>query len=578
MATKLPLSPERLAEIANQSFVTETNQKAFGVDKKADVAVKDYKQVSGITTSDDAANRAKNADKTINDITTPSDDKNDPFKDLFSRINTLQQDLNKAKEAEKKAKEAQANADVQAKLKGTPSAEEAAATGNADMNAAATAINGDGTTQNIQDPVIRARADKMIANVGIINNQMQTLSQYRKQFNEYTQQDIDSIARTAERSIQRQVEENKRTTDAMRFAGVLAGRAQFAPVTEQSIIAEVIQDGLDKIEVINEKKNSAIREARKAEAEFNVDIFEQQAELAKEYNNEIESTISAMNAQVRQVEADERERTKFRQEQADRSAFILAPELINATPEEIQAAALANGIDPGLLAREVQGYQDERQMTNLDIEGKKMGLKLDEANLIGQRISNAINQEELNELRSGEKEDPLTPDELLKWNKYFGYTGKDDASGVIPPTWTRDDLNNFVTSFGNAPKEDIPRLAEQYNSLVQIQNGEDVEIKGVMPTEEVVSKVVEKMETAMLAGQGWFGKGSVAAKMADQSGTSKSGRWGSGDAKTWFESKGKADITTRAKEMAEQGLEWYEIVDQLSEEYSSLSGTELNAR
>lgn len=295
---------------------------------------------TGITTSSEATNRAKTANETINRITTPVDPKAEsPLNALYTRIGKLQADLVKAQEAEK--------------AKGTTVADTVAQKGQTDLNTAATAISTKGTTENIHDPIIRALADKTIANVGIINNQMQTLSRYREQFNDYTQQDIDSISRTAERSVQRQIEESQRTTDAMRFAGVVAGRAQFAPVVEQSIIHEVIQDGLDKVEVINEKKNSAIREARKAEAEFDIDAFEQQSELAKEYNNEIESTISAMNAQVRQVEKDEREKIAFRNAQQERDSVILAEELVSATQDQIAKAAAANGIDIGLLTKAV---------------------------------------------------------------------------------------------------------------------------------------------------------------------------------------------------------------------------------
>lgn len=370
MATP-PLSQERLAEIANQSFVTEANQKAFGVDKKADVVQTNYK--SGITTSDSAANRSKAANETLASITSSSSSssKESPLEALYKRLNTLQSDLAKAKEAEKKAKEDQANADIQTKLKGLSSAEEVGDSAKADMTAGTEAIFNGGTIEGIEDPTIKALAEKTSANISVITNQMQTLDQYRKQFNEYTQQDIDSIARTAERSVQRQIEENTRVTNAMRFAGVLAGRAQFAPVTEQSIIHEVIQDGLDKIEVINEKKNTAIREARKAEAEFNVDVFEQQAELAKEYNNEIEATISAMNAQVRQVEQDERDRMTFRQTQEERNSILLAEQLIDATPDKILQAAAMNGIDAGLLMKAVNDARFERTDRNLTLEGKR---------------------------------------------------------------------------------------------------------------------------------------------------------------------------------------------------------------
>jgi hypothetical protein len=331
---------------------------------------------SGITTSDNAEKRGQNANDTINNITTPSDGDDDPFSALFDRINTLQTDLKSAREKEKIAQDAFQGKDAQSKLKKIDSSEEAGFNAQADLNAGVDALTGRGDAGEIEDPVIRALTDKTSANIGIMQNQMQTLSQYRNQFNEYTQQDIDSIARTAERSIERQLAENDRTKRAMQFAGVVGGRAQFSPVVEQSIINDVIEEGLDRIEVINEKKNSAIREARKAEADFNIDVFEQQADLAKEFNNEIESTISAMNAQVRQVEKDDRERMTFRQDQEERNSLILAEELVDATPEQIMQAAAANGIDPGLLTKAINDAKFESQDRDLTLEGKRANIAL----------------------------------------------------------------------------------------------------------------------------------------------------------------------------------------------------------
>lgn len=370
--------------------------------------------VQGITTSDNAASVLKTARETLDGIqgnlnssvasgevssgagdkpAVPVDESN-PFTGLFERINALQTNLNTAKEAERAAKEAQASQETQAKLNSITSAEEVGKSGQADLTAGVTAIGNaergrPTNTANIQDPIIQALADKSIANVGILNQQMQALSQYRAQFNEYTQQDIDSIARTAERSVTRQMDENERTKRAMEFAGIVGGRAQFSPLVEQSIIHEVVQEGLDKIEVINEKKNSAIREARKAEADFNIDAFEKQANLAKEYNNEIESTISAMNTQVRQAEKDERDKIDYRQQQEERSSLILAGELINSTPEQIAQAAVANGIDYALLSKAVNDAKFEQSTRDFTAKDQVLSLEERRASI---NASNRANQ------------------------------------------------------------------------------------------------------------------------------------------------------------------------------------------
>lgn len=385
----------------------------------------DGKTKIGITTSKDAENRGKAANETLNNISpvTKGKEVTNPLTDLYTRLGKLQADLNAKKEKE-------------AAGMSTTTADTVQASGNADLNTATTAIAGGGTTENIQDPVIRALADKTIANVGIITNQMNTLAQYREQYNEYTQQDIDSIARTAERSVQRQLDENQRVTDAMRFAGVVGGRAQFTPVVEQSIIHEVIQDGMDKIEVINEKKNTAIREARKAEADFNIEAFEQQSELAKEYNSEIESTISAMNAQVRQVEKDERERIDFRQAQEERSSLILAEELIDATPEKIMQTAVANGIDVGLLTKAVNDAKFEKQSQELDIQSKKESILSSQASRANDAARLGLERARFN--REGqEKEKSDMPDDVKQGFRSVAQLSNTESEQI----WT--DIKDF---------------------------------------------------------------------------------------------------------------------------------------
>lgn len=383
----LPLSKERLAEIANQSFVTEENQASFGVEDKEDVAQTGYQ---GIVTSDEANSTADSADETLNNITVDNTGEGEGvevsfYKSLFERISSLQGELTTSIENEKIAQDTLADNEAGTALDSLSSSSEGTAGGAADLGADANASN-----LILQQSI----ADTGIANLNILKTQMSTLSQYRSQFNEYTQQDIDSIARTAERSTMRQLEENDRVTRAMQFAGVVGGRAQFAPVVEQSIINDVVQEGLDRIEVINEKKNTAIREARKAEADFNIDVFEQQAELAKEYNNEIESTISDMNAQVRQAELDERDRIDFRQQQEERSSIILAGELIDATPDEIAKAAVANGIDYALLSKAVNDAKFEQSQRAFEGESNVLTLAQKRANLNKTRLENQKTEED----------------------------------------------------------------------------------------------------------------------------------------------------------------------------------------
>jgi hypothetical protein len=486
-------------------------------------------KTTGITTSDDAANRAKSANETLDSIskkvksqytttdgqkvtlytdgtktysdggstTKKTDTKTSPTSDVFAslyeQIGVLQQNLNKAKEAEKAAKEEAAGLDAASALKKKTSSEEVATQGQADLTAAGNAINGEGNTSGIFDPMIKMYTDTFINNANIIQNQAKTLEQYREQFNEYTQQDIDSIVRTAARSVATQEAENKRTTDAMRFAGVLGGRAQFAPVTEQSIIKDVIQEGLDKIEVINEKKNTAIREARKAEAEFNIDVFEQQAELAKEYNNQIQETFSALNAHVRQVEQDERERLTFRQQQEERNSLILAEELVDATPEQIMQAAAANGIDVGLLTKAVNDARYEK--ANREFEEKSNALTLEE-----QRASIANKWKDYND--NGDEKEIKIPEDVEQGLRSVAQLSQQDREDIwmdIQDFGLNQDAVSFWLEDRGYNKSQVKGIIKAHEQSQRIKGtdaagNEDVYLS--TETETALFDFVDKYKTA----------------------------------------------------------------------------------
>lgn len=502
MAKKLPYNTDTLLA-ETQAMLDQT--KAEGLKPfKGSSFESDFKK--GIVTSDDARARAKNADKTITDIT-PIDEggAESPVSALYKRLNSLQSELKKAKEAEKKAKDDQANADIQAKLKNIDSASEVGESAKTDISAGVDAILNDGKTDNIEDPVIRSLAEKTSANISIISNQMNTLENYRKQFNQYTKDDIDSIARTAERSIQRQTEENERTANAMRFAGVISGRAQFSPLIEQSIIKDVIQEGLDEIEVINEKKNSAIREARRAEAEFNVDAFEQQAELAKEYNSQIESAISNMNQRVREAEQDERARVEFRQAQEERNSLILAEELIDATPEQIAQAAAANGIDIGLLSKAVNDAKFEKQSQELDIAGKKENILASQDSRRLGWANYALNKAKFDAEQVGDKVEPMTVAEIKEFTERNGWrppqgmtlaTAQAIHGGLrVLPEDVREEYSTLmVTDPGAADKY----LSEQLNKVASTSIEDKLNVEGNEEVKKLYEKAASEMGVAKL--------------------------------------------------------------------------------
>ena len=331
---------------------------------------------AGITTSDSASNAVEQGRNDLNNLgsdtgstTGSSNGIQDQLSKLFAQLSETRGKLTEAKEREKVAKENLTNADMQSKLNAIDPAEEAR---NNDLKDGVNAINdagagGEGDTSMVDEPLMKGMSDATINYVKATQGQITRLDAMRQSMSDFSQADIDDISATAARSVEREIAENARIKRGMEFAGIIGGRAQFAPRTEKSLINQIVKDGLDRINVIEENKNTAIREARQAELEFDYALFTEKVGLVKDLHKEIEDGITNLKAEVRQAEKDEQDRITFRQQQEDRNSVVLAPELFeetkDMTAEEQQAylskVSVANDIPLGSLMREVQVARDE---------------------------------------------------------------------------------------------------------------------------------------------------------------------------------------------------------------------------
>lgn len=344
-----------------------------------------FTPASGITTSGSASKAVENARNTLNKIgsntgTTSSSGGSDQFSQLsqlLQQLNDTRLQLQESKKSEETAKKNLTDADLQSKLDALGTSQEGGTTDTTtnDGTATDTSTKKQDTTSNVNsDPFLQGIVDNTLNTVATIQAQVTRLDSYRKTMSDYAQQEVDDISATAARAVQRQTEENARVKRAIEFAGVVGGRAQFSPVVENTLIHEVIQNGLDKIDVIEQKKNEAIRTARKAETEFDYKLFTDSVQLAQDYNTAIENGMSKLRDEVRQQEKDEQDRLTFNQEQQDRSALILAGELTDATPEQIAQTAAANGIDVGLLTKAVNDAKYEQSNRSLTLEQQRANI------------------------------------------------------------------------------------------------------------------------------------------------------------------------------------------------------------
>jgi hypothetical protein len=389
---------------------------------------------SGIVTSDSASRSVDQARNDLNTIgstsgATSSGGQSDQLSALFEQLSSLRDQLGTAKENEKLQREKATDIELDTKLSTTSSSEEAGDTKETDLSRSIQAINtgangGQADTSGIENPVVAAMTQTTLNNLSLIEQQATRLNDFAKTMSEYSQAEVNDINATAMRAVERQIAENSRVQRALEFAGVRAGRAQIAPRVEGTLIHEIVQEGLDKINEIEDKKTTAIRAARKAESEFNYKLFTDSVQLAKDYNQEIEDSVTALKAEVRQAEKDEQDRLEFAQGQEERSALILAGELIDATPEQIAEAAIANGIDPSLLNKAVSDAKFEAEDREFQTADNALSLEQKRESILSSQNSRRLANEAAARAAAGEDDDGFdeTDSALLR------QAGLEDAS------------------------------------------------------------------------------------------------------------------------------------------------------
>lgn len=547
-----------LSEVKTDSDVAKGLAGVFGATGNV---LSDMQVEGGVLTSRSAKQAVSNADKSMGSASSKA----------MAMLQSENAKLSKAFEAEKKTREeVEANLSIQEQLKqngtqtgattgtgtGTQSDPNKAPSGS--ETASGTQVTGvDSVIPGLEkDPVADAIMQAFNERVTVTNSNLDRLNDFVESSDEDTISSINSLKASAKGQIKRVEAENIRLAQAARVAGIVSGRGMYSPEEHEGLISETIQDGLDRIVTIENTRDTAVLEAKKAQREFNYKAYVEMADMVTALSDLKRDTIIDMKDRLIEIETQEREKQKFDQEQADRNAFIIAPELMDSTADEIYKAALANNIEPGLLAREVAAYKDEQQMNALDIEAKR-------ENILSSQSSRRLDQARFDRENSvPETEEALTSAELEKFSKEYGIrTGSGDgATNLIPTYWTRSDLNGFISKFPNAPAGDLPQLISQYEDLVVADSiPDEAEREAYLAskapsTDDTVADVTNRIQNDSAA---FF-------RQAKKDGDASMWRNKEDDVEVWV-----SKPTTREKiaQLANEGLTSYQIFEELKRLY-----------
>lgn len=336
--------------------------------------------LSGTLTSEQARRTVANTQKesTKTNTSTPNG-MNDAYSKLFAENSKLKQEFADTQAKLQSAqsglsiadqqKQATEDAATEALLKGKKSSQDAT-----DSNAPADASVGLEDVAG-KDPILKAMMDSANEQRTSIKSQLDVLNRQMLDADDDTKFMIRQIDNLANQQIMRQEKANEQMIRGAKVAGLSAGIARYSPETHSGIVQSTINDGLALIQDIEFKAMEKKYQAKKDLRDFNYKGYLESQKLVTEYNDLKNKTIISMYEQIQKAETDAREAIRFDNEQADRNALIIAPELIDATPEQIAQAATANGIELGALMRAVNDAKFEQDSRNLDLENTRASIR-----------------------------------------------------------------------------------------------------------------------------------------------------------------------------------------------------------
>ena len=394
--------------------------------------------------------------------------------------------------AEKRRQQAVEEAVMQTKEKETPTGAGTSATGTTTDGATGqVAANTEPLAGLENDPVALALAQSMNEKVNLTNSQLTQLSDMFEDEDEDTKRTIRNAENLAKIQTERIQKENQRLAQAARVAGIVAGRGMYSPYEHEGIISEVVQEGLARVQEIEYTKQETIITAKKALRDFKYKTFTEATKLINDLSDMKRQTVIDMNARLVEIERMEREKINFDNEQADRNALLLAPELVNADQDTLVATAAANNIPLGALTKAIADYKYEQQSRELDLTAKS------------ESIATSRYNRYLASVKAGEKDEeeikPMDEKAVERFKASYGWTPpfgmsfeaalalnadfKDEPSAVKEARAKEIILGEFGDR-AKTTTEDIKSLANEdegvQNSLKQIgaQFGVGVTIGG----------------------------------------------------------------------------------------------------
>lgn len=190
------------------------------------------------------------------------------------------------------------------------------------------------------------------------------LDRLSRNMDDRTSSIIDSISTEYQGLIEEQRVANQRFESGVTTAGLVSGRSRYAPEVQGGMLKAAVDQGIQKIEEIQNKRDKLILEAEEARDERRYKVLTAKMEAVRQtYRDEREF--------ARQLQTDIRDAITFERTDEQYRAATLAPSLADAltgNPDEdtalIVEAARREGLSPAAVSAAVDEY-NQKQEQNL---------------------------------------------------------------------------------------------------------------------------------------------------------------------------------------------------------------------
>lgn len=215
------------------------------------------------------------------------------------------------------------------------------------------------TPEQATDPFTASQVERFKSNTEIIGNTITAMGEMVATESAETRALMANIdAMTKNQQIQIDAEYRKRSAGTA-LAGIINGHALYSPEEHQGLIVQVVLEGkarLDEISLEGTKEKIKLQQNLR---DFKYKTYVEQSDKLIALNDLKVETVTAIQSELLRINEEERDNMLFDQSQEERDATILAEELIDATDEQIIAAAKANGIPEGLLIGAVRSIKPD---------------------------------------------------------------------------------------------------------------------------------------------------------------------------------------------------------------------------